>query len=41
MSTITGGTKIIASKSAPVLTVTEAPNAILATTMSVTAANQA
>lgn len=40
MSTITGGTKLIASKSAPVLTVTEPPNAIPATTTSVTAAHQ-
>jgi hypothetical protein len=41
MSTIAGGIKLRASKRAPVLTVTEAPNALLATTASITAADQA
>ena len=35
-----GGTRLSASKRAPVLTVTEAPKAILTTTTSVIAANQ-
>jgi hypothetical protein len=40
MSTIVGGTTLNANKIAPVLRVTEAPNAILATATSVTATNQ-
>ena len=41
MSTIDGGTKLSASRRAPVLTVTEAPNALLATTASSTEEDQA
>jgi hypothetical protein len=40
MSTIVGGTTLNANKIAPVLRVTEAPTAILATATGVTATNQ-